>query len=98
MATLTESYTDDQVKEVSSWIHDERNCVSIGGISEELGLSRSQAQNLLRKVVSCGNKSYVETSCIIREEVEKPLGAFKSTGTVNRVRSVLLTSKHPAFL
>jgi response regulator of citrate/malate metabolism len=40
----------EQLEQVSSWIHNELQCVSIGGLSQALGLSRTTAADLLQQV------------------------------------------------
>ena len=73
----TMQFTSDQVKEVSSWIHDERKCVSIGAIQANMGLTRSQAQAVLRQVPAdalgstTNNNSYQVTNCVVSEEEEE---------------------------
>jgi hypothetical protein len=74
-------FGSDQIKEVSSWIHDERKCVSIGAVSQSLGLSRTQAQVLLQQVPKAEQHSYQATKCVVSEEEENTNDeAIKTTG------------------
>lgn len=64
------SSSDHQAtRTVTSWIQDERKCVSIGSIHTNLGLPKSQAQAVLRQVVDTNkNISYQATNCVVLEE------------------------------
>ena len=69
----TVASTSDQVKEVSSWIHDEGKCVSIGAVSTGLQLSRGQAQALLQQIADnpSDQRSYQVTKCFVSEGKER---------------------------
>ena len=82
----TATFTSDQVKEVSSWIHDEEKCVSIGAVSTGLRLSRSQAQALLQQIAdtSSDKHSYQVTKCVVSHEQEQQgEETIASTGKVS---------------
>ena len=73
----------EHVDEVSSWIHDEHHCVSLGAVSRRLGISRTAAQDVLRQVPK--DQSYEVTQCAISESEEK--GAEETIKTTGKNES-----------
>jgi hypothetical protein len=70
----TDSFTKEQMLEVSSLMHNELQCVTVQRIAQTLGLSRTRASELLRQVAvsnsECDDnrKSYEATLCRVTEE------------------------------
>lgn len=62
------SYNSDQLEEISSWIHDERRCVTAKSIALTLGVSRMVASKLLKDAVK-ENEEYDVTDCQWVEEI-----------------------------
>lgn len=65
--------TQEQLEEVWSWIHNERRCVTIQTVSLAMGMARSQASLLLRKIPTHkpGEYSYECTKCCISQKNDK---------------------------
>lgn len=69
--------SEEVVKEVSSWVHDEQRCVSIGGVAQTFGISRTEAQRILEGIATnddnCNSNSskqpnYQATYCQVRRD------------------------------
>lgn len=63
----------EHVDEVSHWIENEQTCVSIGRVSDQLGLNRPTASQLLQHIAknallsSSSNQRYEITKCVVVE-------------------------------
>jgi hypothetical protein len=88
--TTTDSFTKEQMLEVSSLISNELQCVTVQRIAQTLGLSRTRASQLLRQVAAVSEsddedsrKSYEATLCRVTEETLILTGEpeTKRTGT-----------------
>ena len=60
--TDTDPCIDEFVDEVSSWIHDERRCVTTQTVAWTFGLSRRQASQLLKRCCSSTTATTTRTA------------------------------------
>jgi hypothetical protein len=76
-ATESNSFSKEQMLEVSSLMHNELQCVTVQRIAQTLGLSRTRASQLLHQVAATQldsadddgtSKSYEATMCRVTEE------------------------------
>jgi hypothetical protein len=76
-ATEINSFTKEQMLEVSSLMHNELQCVTVQHIAQTLGLSRTRASQLLHHVAAAqsdcdddddASKRYEATLCRVTEE------------------------------
>jgi hypothetical protein len=76
----------DHLDEIRSLIDNEQRCVSIGGVSERLGLNRPTASQLLEHITNTARsstaekKSYEITKCVVETTNAKTEGEFPCTG------------------
>lgn len=67
---MVESVSKQELEEISSSLQNEQKCVSIGGISQQLGVSRASAAALMAKIVSSSDKTYELTKCVMQRTEE----------------------------
>jgi hypothetical protein len=87
--TNSDSYNNDQLEEVWTWLHDEKRCVTTQTVSLTMGLPRTVAAALLQNVVKYkdnSDKYEVTKCCLVKEDnktskFELSKGKIKNYGT-----------------